>query len=345
MKKTIYILTFLIITVTSFGQQTEGWSKHYIPRNLNECLIQLDNILSDSLRIDIVKYSESEFVGMTHLGLGMYLRNKWGLWRESSLANYFNSIGVFHPDEMSGIILTSYYRKQKGQPIDLINQINPIRNHYKLQPILNDNPNIQDSIMNLTPEWRPFDKVSHHIKCELGARYVDYQNLNTLLSKNDFPVISSPNFYASIGYFGNYKKIYWYIGGGVYSNQEKTDKLNKIKGVNLDYIKVGSGFAVHRGQFIGIITSLNYGISSFNYTLSKTDDSEFLFEGNNKSKVELRQISHYLNPNVNIYYNLVPNYSKAIGVNLGYNINLNNNENIKVNGLEISLSFIVRVPE
>jgi hypothetical protein len=121
--------------------------------------------------------------------------------------------------------------------------------------------------------------------------------------------------------------------------------LNKINGVNLDYIKVGSGFAVYRGQFIGIITSLNYGLSSFNYTLSMTDDSEFLFEGNKKSKVVLRHISHYLNPNVNVYYNLVPNYNKAIGVNLGYNINLNNNENIKVNGLEISLSFIVRVPE
>jgi hypothetical protein len=125
------------------------------------------------------------------------------------LANYFNNIGVYHPYEMSSIILTSYYRKLKREPIDLINQVNPIRNYYKLQPILNENPNIQDSIMNLTPEWKPFDKVSHHIKCELGARYVDYQNLNTLLSKNYFPVISSPNFYASIGYFGNYKK---YIG-------------------------------------------------------------------------------------------------------------------------------------
>jgi hypothetical protein len=77
MKKTIYILTFLIITLTSFGQnQPERWSKNYIPKNLNECLIQLDNIVSDSLRIDILKHSESEFVGMSHLGLGMYLRNK-----------------------------------------------------------------------------------------------------------------------------------------------------------------------------------------------------------------------------------------------------------------------------
>ena len=55
MRKTIYILTFLIFNLKTFGQnQSNPWPKHYIPKNLNECLIQLDNILSDSLKNEII---------------------------------------------------------------------------------------------------------------------------------------------------------------------------------------------------------------------------------------------------------------------------------------------------
>jgi hypothetical protein len=336
----------MIFSISSFGQKkNEGRSKHYIPRNLNECLIQLDNIISDSMKQDIKKYSENEFVGLTHLTLGMYLRNKWGLWQESRLAAYFYNIGVYHPDEMSGIILTSYYRKIKGEPINFIDQINPIRMHYSL-PIITDNTTFkQDSLMGFIPKYQPYNKVTHNIKCDLGARYVDYEGLNFLLNNNGFPKVNSPNFYVSMGYLGNYKKIFWFIGGGLYSDQEIKEGVNKIEGMGLDYIKIGSGLAIYRGQFIGIISTLNYGFSSFNYSLSTTDGSSFIFEGNNKTKHEIKYISHYLNPNVNIYYNLVPNYNKAIGINLGYNFNLNNQENIKVNGLEISLSLIIEVPE
>ena len=58
---------------------------------------------------------------------GLWMRNNWGLWGGSRLSNYFNKLGVFHPDDMSGIILTSYYRYSLGKEIKLEEQIS----HYK----------------------------------------------------------------------------------------------------------------------------------------------------------------------------------------------------------------------
>ena len=54
-----------------------------------------------------------------HHGLGMYLRNQWGLWSGSRLADYFHEMGIHHPDDMSGIILDSYVRHLRGDPFSV----------------------------------------------------------------------------------------------------------------------------------------------------------------------------------------------------------------------------------
>jgi hypothetical protein len=65
--------------------------------------------------------TESQFVGLTHLSLGMWLRNNWDLW--GRLSAYFNERGVHHPDTMSGIVFTSYYRHLRGEPLRLDKQL------------------------------------------------------------------------------------------------------------------------------------------------------------------------------------------------------------------------------
>ncbi len=54
-----------------------------------------------------------------HHGLGTWIRNEWGLWGGSRLRRYFREKGLFHPDDMSGIILESFWYKLHGQPYDL----------------------------------------------------------------------------------------------------------------------------------------------------------------------------------------------------------------------------------
>jgi hypothetical protein len=91
----------------------------YIPKNINDCVRQLDIILSDTLKKKIKLMTKGEFVSKTHLGLGMSLRNQWGLWGGSRLRQYFISHNISHPDNMSGLILEYYYWHLVGKPTTL----------------------------------------------------------------------------------------------------------------------------------------------------------------------------------------------------------------------------------
>ena len=81
----------------------------YIPKDLGECFKELDKLLPEidkkemqalPWRGDMIRY---------HLGLGMWIRNNWGLWGGSRLQRYFTDRGVTHPDSMSPVILEYYY--------------------------------------------------------------------------------------------------------------------------------------------------------------------------------------------------------------------------------------------
>ena len=56
---------------------------------------------------------------MAHFGLGMFLRNNWGLWGGGSLAQFMREKGVRHPDDMSGYILNGYAARLRGAPRSL----------------------------------------------------------------------------------------------------------------------------------------------------------------------------------------------------------------------------------
>jgi hypothetical protein len=61
----------------------------------------------------------------------MWIRNNWRLWGGSRLSKYFNDLGIFHPDDMSGIILNSYHRFLLGQDIKLDDQIDYYKDYWK----------------------------------------------------------------------------------------------------------------------------------------------------------------------------------------------------------------------
>ena len=68
-----------------------------------------------------------------HMGLGMWMRNNWGLWGGSRLAAWFNAQGINHPDDMSGIILDSFWRYLNGKPIKLDEQVKYYQGYWKKQ--------------------------------------------------------------------------------------------------------------------------------------------------------------------------------------------------------------------
>ncbi|TWR27777.1 hypothetical protein FPZ42_00760 [Mucilaginibacter achroorhodeus] len=95
----------------------------YIPKDLDDALRQLNTFFKDSVRLQAKQLSENEFTARYHFGLGLWLRNNWGLWGGSRLSKYFIDLGINNPEDMSGVILTSYHRQLLQNPIKLAEQI------------------------------------------------------------------------------------------------------------------------------------------------------------------------------------------------------------------------------
>jgi hypothetical protein len=97
------------------------------PKNLDEAL----EILWNEKNIQFAKEAKSDnFTGALHHGFGTGLRNGWNLWGKSPLTEWFNSVGIYHADDMSGIIMDSFWRKANGKDIDLEGQIKVYRAHW-----------------------------------------------------------------------------------------------------------------------------------------------------------------------------------------------------------------------
>lgn len=89
------------------------------PKTLEEAHQRLEKLFpKDELaKIDAMK-SESEMIEY-HFGLGMGMRNEWGLWGGGPLAQHMNKLGFHHPDDMSGVILETFWCKRHNKDFRL----------------------------------------------------------------------------------------------------------------------------------------------------------------------------------------------------------------------------------
>lgn len=90
----------------------------YIPKNLYECMIELDKVLDFESKKKL-KEAKSSFEFNSHMGgLGMWIRNNWGINGGSRLLKYFNDRDVgkekFGKDVISGIIIEAYIKWLNG---------------------------------------------------------------------------------------------------------------------------------------------------------------------------------------------------------------------------------------
>ena len=100
--------------------QSQNLLNSSIPNTLEEAVEVLFSCLEQS-DIDYVKQNSDD--GM-HFGIGMWIRNHWGLWTGGPLAQYFNSLKIGHADDMSGLILTALVRKIKKEEFVLEYHVN-----------------------------------------------------------------------------------------------------------------------------------------------------------------------------------------------------------------------------
>ena len=121
--KHLVIFCVSIITFTAFGQKENTDMKKQKPKNLTECIQMLDKNLKKEDKEYIKTLTEEEFFMESHFTIGMGIRNEWIRSGNPELVKFFSDEGVKHPDDMSAMILTSYYRHLLGKEIDFEGQI------------------------------------------------------------------------------------------------------------------------------------------------------------------------------------------------------------------------------
>ena len=187
----------LIISINLFGQEISKKELKYVPNDFNESLTQLDKIFPDSTKTEILQMTEDEFMRMTHLSTGMWIRNYWLYNRylfglivtQSNLRKELINKGLFHNDDMSSVILCSYYRKTHNIDLNVEQQIEEIHQFY----VNINNPEwrrVQDSItrVNYMKSFELGDTLKKHLYYDrnwLGEPRKNTEVLAKIVDKSD----------------------------------------------------------------------------------------------------------------------------------------------------------------
>ena len=123
------LIFIFIITLTSCKSQP---AKIILPKNLDEAVLYFQQTWAkpqlDSFKIK----DESKAIADIHFGAGMWLRNNWVRGdRDTAFENYFHSLGIFAPDDISSIVFTSLHRTLSKKAIDLDKQIETYKKYWK----------------------------------------------------------------------------------------------------------------------------------------------------------------------------------------------------------------------
>ena len=104
-----------------------------IPETLSECFKLLPELFEPYALKEFKNDPEKDYIKYHH-NLGRWLRNNWGLWKEtkdSKLREFFVNLGLSHADDMSGVILQSFHRYLNEKPLNVEGQIKDYQDFWK----------------------------------------------------------------------------------------------------------------------------------------------------------------------------------------------------------------------
>jgi hypothetical protein len=103
-----------------------------VPKDLDDALNYLSCTWREADKDSFKIEPERQAVASLHLGTGLGIRNGWDLWKgKNELVEFFNSIDISHPDDMSSIILTSFHRYLNGKEINLTEQVKYYQDYWE----------------------------------------------------------------------------------------------------------------------------------------------------------------------------------------------------------------------
>lgn len=126
-------LVNILLLISWLGCSTLSSPKtQAMPKNLEESISYLKNEWSSSELNSFKTKSEQKAVAEAHFGAGLMIRNTWIRGdRNVPLAEYFRSLGINQPDDMSSIILTSLHRRLNNKKIGVDEQVEEYKAYWK----------------------------------------------------------------------------------------------------------------------------------------------------------------------------------------------------------------------
>ena len=93
-----------------------------VPNTLPQAFAALDQQLSPQQRDAFKNAPESTAVVRAHMSLGLYIRNVWFRSGHSKIPVQLHALGAQSLDDMSSVVLTSYWRYLNGKPLKVEQQ-------------------------------------------------------------------------------------------------------------------------------------------------------------------------------------------------------------------------------
>ncbi|MBK9017405.1 MAG: hypothetical protein IPM82_27030 [Saprospiraceae bacterium] len=91
----------------------------YIPKDVNEVLMELSKKIDAPSKAKFAAVSEDEAVSKLFFSLGRWMTHNWSLFEGSRLSKYMQDLGIHHPDDMVRFFIIVYHRSLTKQPLEI----------------------------------------------------------------------------------------------------------------------------------------------------------------------------------------------------------------------------------
>ena len=176
----LVVLSALLAAGSARPHNQEPQRDPHPPLSLEQALDRLGKTLPPKTLQEMRRGTERDMITY-HFSVGLWMRNSWGLWGQGPLYQSLAQLGLKHPDDMSGLILTCLWRRLHGQPLNIEGEVARYREYWRLtiDPDPKSNPKCRGDIkttLAFGPDAPRHELVGVHMgACCADGRVWSYQ--------------------------------------------------------------------------------------------------------------------------------------------------------------------------
>jgi hypothetical protein len=91
----------------------------YIPKDLNDAFVVLNNMLEEKDRAKFAQMSEKDALHKLYFSFHRWIIVNWGLEGGSRFSHYIKGMGLSHPEDMASLVVIAYHRKLNNKDLGI----------------------------------------------------------------------------------------------------------------------------------------------------------------------------------------------------------------------------------